>query len=260
MPRRRPTAEPVNHERWLVSYADFITLLFAFFVMLYAHSNVNRQKAQAISQSFKEAINEGDFRSAFSHASSTPARLRTPRPVEPQAEAPVDLDALELKPSLERLNLQLAREIDAGRLEVRLERRGLVVSLREASFFQLADDIVQPAAYPALEKIAAAIAPLPNPIRLEGHTDSLPIHSARFRSNWELSAARGIAMLELFAGRFAIPRERMAIAGFADTAPVAINDTPEGRARNRRVDIIVLNATGLKSEPPQSAPPSPDHR
>ena len=94
---------------------------------------------------------------------------------------------------------------------------------------------------------------LPNPIRMEGHTDSVPIHNAHYASNWELSAARSIAMLELFSTRFGVPRDKLSISGYADNAPVDTNDTPEGRARNRRVDIILLNEVGLQAEPPSAA-------
>jgi chemotaxis protein MotB len=103
--------------------------------------------------------------------------------------------------------------------------------------------------------VALAVAKLPNPVRLEGHTDSVPIHNSRFRSNWELSAARSIAMLELLTGRFGIPRERMAVAGYAETAPVESNETETGRARNRRVDIVILNDQGVVNEPPADNPP-----
>lgn len=257
MSRRSRHAEPENHERWLVSYADFITLLFAFFVMLYANSNVNKQKAQAISESFKDAIQDSHVRVSLARMVSKPEPAPPARPSEAPAEKPVDLNTVELLPSLKTLTSQLGDEIAAGRIDVHLERRGLVISLKEATFFRIADDAIDPATYPTLEKIASALRPLPNPMRMEGHTDSVPIRTPRFRSNWELSAARSIAMLELFAARFSIPRERLAIAGFAETAPVAPNETAEGRARNRRVDVIVLNAEGLRAEPRQSAPAIP---
>jgi chemotaxis protein MotB len=93
---------------------------------------------------------------------------------------------------------------------------------------------------------------LPNPVRLEGHTDSIPIHTARFHSNWELSAARSIGMMELLGDRFEIPRQRMAIAGYADTAPLESNDTLEGRAHNRRVDVVILNQRVTYAEPTTS--------
>jgi chemotaxis protein MotB len=257
MTRRNRHPEPENHERWLVSYADFITLLFAFFVMLYANSNVNKQKAQAISESFKDALQDSRLHITLARMVGQAPPTQPARPSEVPPPPPLDPSTLDLLPSFEKLNAQLGEEIAAGRLDLHLERRGLVISLKEASFFPTAGDTVDPAAYPTIEKIAAALRPLPNPIRMEGHTDSVPIRTARFRSNWELSAARSIAMLELFATRFAFSRERLAIAGFAETAPIAPNESPEGRARNRRVDVIVLNAEGLRSEPRQSAQPGP---
>lgn len=156
---------------------------------------------------------------------------------------------MELLPSMVQLNKSLEKEIKEGRLEIRLERRGMIISLLESSFFPSGDNTILPNAKPMLEKIAGNLAPLPNPIRLEGHTDAIPIHNARFRSNWELSAARSIALMDMFTAEFRLPQERMSIAGFADTAPVASNDTPEGRARNRRVDIVVLTVEGALGEP-----------
>src|SRR5262249_4035138 len=100
-----------------------------------------------------------------------------------------------------------------------------------------------------LEKIAVAIAKIPNPVRLEGHTDSVPISTPRFHSNWELSAARSIALLEFLSGRFGVPRNRMSVAGDAGTAPRDSTDTEGGRGANRRVDIVVLNEQGSLGEP-----------
>jgi chemotaxis protein MotB len=154
-----------------------------------------------------------------------------------------------LLPSMDRLQKDLSKQIQDGRLEIRMERRGLVISLREASFFPSGENNILPAARGTLSLIVASLRPLPNSIRLEGHTDGVPIHNARFQSNWELSAARSISIMELFTGEFALPRERLSIAGFADTAPVATNETPEGRARNRRVDVVVLTVEGAAGEP-----------
>ncbi len=248
---RKTKHEHANHERWLVSYADFITLLFAFFVMLYSHSQMDRAQAARISQAFREAMEEGRLTHVLAKL------LKNPPPPKPRAQMPEFLPpappdpngTIELLPSLRELQDKLKDEIHKGKVEVRMERRGLVISLKEASFFPPGGDAIQPQAEPVIESIAAELSRIPNPVRLEGHTDSTPIHNSRFRSNWELSAARGIAMLELFATRFGIPRERLAIAGYADTAPIADNDTEEGRARNRRVDIVVLNETGTLGEP-----------
>jgi chemotaxis protein MotB len=109
--------------------------------------------------------------------------------------------------------------------------------------------VISADALPGLGKVAAAIAQVPNPVRLEGHTDSRPIHTARFHSNWDLSAARSIALLKILSERFGLPATRLSVAGYADTAPVAANDTEEGRTRNRRVDIVVLNQQGMQGEP-----------
>jgi chemotaxis protein MotB len=250
MPRKKK-AEPANHERWLVSYADFITLLFAFFVMMYAHSQTDRRQAARISQAFQEAMAEGRISNALSRLLKTQPQQRRELAMGAAAAGSKPERAVELLPSLKQLNETLKREIDAGRLEVRMEKRGLVISLREATFFPSGGDALEPTTLPVLEAIAKELRTNSNPVRLEGHTDSVPIHTARFRSNWDLSAARGIAMLELFEERFGIERSRMAIAGFAETAPVAENETEEGRRRNRRVDIVVLNEDGALSEPEQ---------
>ena len=133
--------------------------------------------------------------------------------------------------------------------------RGIVVSLKQAAFFSSGTDAVDLATMPTLQKVAGALKDVSNPVRIEGHTDSVPIHTARFRSNWDLSAARSIAIMEVMSGRFAIASSRLAIAGYADTVPVADNDTPEGRARNRRVDLVILNNYALaKTEPVKAAP------
>ncbi len=251
---RRKREEHANHERWLVSYADFITLLFAFFVMMYANSQTDQKQATKISQAFREAMAEG----RISHALARLLKHEAPKKDDPREEAvmavaedPGKVRPVELLPSLRQLNETLKKEIESGRLEVRMEKRGLVISLREATFFPSGGAEVDPATLPVLEAIAKEIKKHPNPVRLEGHTDSVPIHTARFRSNWDLSAARGIAILALFSEKFGVEVERMAIAGFAETAPVASNETVEGRARNRRVDIVVLNELAALQEPEQ---------
>ena len=129
--------------------------------------------------------------------------------------------------------------------------------MREKAFFASGDSAIAPDSLPMLAKIAAVVQSLPNPVRLEGHTDARPIHTSRFHSNWELSAARSIAMLELLRDRFQIPPSRMAVAGYAENSPADTNDTEEGRAHNRRVDLVLLSAGALTSEPPASVNPTP---
>ena len=258
MARRKKPPAHENLDRWLVSYADFITLMFAFFVVMFASAQTDRGRAQQVSDSVKRALADDQFASVLSGIlGGAPGRkdpgnvqMRGPGGVE-QAKpvSPPGVRYAELVPSLDLLKGRLKREIDAGMLKVSMEERGLVVSLRQAAFFHSGDDSIDPATYPTLEKLAETIGGLPNKVRLEGHTDSVPIHNARYRSNWELSSARGVAMLELLHKRYQVPQTRMSVGGYAETIPVDNNGTDEGRARNRRVDIVILNERGAQGEP-----------
>jgi len=258
----------------MVSYADFVTLLFAFFVVMFASSNADKGKAQQVSESVRSAMEEAravakitaaltgkpagkDKNAAVNKepaggkkggSESDPAAKESPSPTTAVAE---------LLPSLEFLARELAAEIKAGKMQISLQPRGLVVSLPQVTFFPSGQDAIAADTYPMVQKVANVINKIPNPVRLEGHTDSVPIHNARFRSNWELSTARSIAMLELLAGRFQVSRERMAVAGYADNVPVESNESENGRARNRRVDVVVLNKLGLMTEPVAAAAAKP---
>lgn len=244
--RRREAAEPENHERWLVSYADFITLLFAFFVVLFASSQADKGKQQQMSDSVKRALENdrlvakiaGILGGTVDDKGKGNAQWRGPGGSQP-----------DLRPTLERLMMELKKEVSDGSMQVQMTQRGLVVSLRQAGFFPSGDDAVYETALASIEKVAKSIQKLPNPIRLEGHTDSIPIQTERFRSNWDLSAARAISVMALLQERYGIARGRMAVMGYADTVPLAANETEEGRSRNRRVDIVILNAATAQQEP-----------
>jgi chemotaxis protein MotB len=237
MARRRRPAAHVNHERWLISYADFITLLLALFVVMFASSQPDKKKAQQISHSVTEALESGGGptivyeivggsldRRNKGNSSRTPAAVS------------------ELTPAMKYLDEALAAEIKAGKIEVHLDVRGLVISLRQEAFFPSGADEIALSELNSIEKISTIIRNLRNPVQLEGHTDSVPIHNQRFRNNWELSAARSIAMLQVLTGPYGIPEDRFAVAGYAETRPVDTNDSIGGRSHNRRVDIVILNA------------------
>jgi chemotaxis protein MotB len=230
MSRAHRRSQP-NHERWLVSYADFITLLFALFVVLFAASNADKEKMQKFAQSVESAISHSAIRSG----GATPQVLKPREGVLSSAHG--------------ALELSLRREIEGQQVRLTLDKRGLVITLNQMAFFDSGSAVFDSSMYPTLGKIAEAIVQIDNPIRLEGHTDSRPIHNGRFENNWALSSARSIAVLELLAERFGIAPGRMAVAGYADTTPVFSNDTEEGRARNRRVDIVVLSQDGIRKEP-----------
>jgi chemotaxis protein MotB len=220
-----------SHERWLVSYADFITLLFALFVVLFSASNADKEKVRQFAQAVENAIEH----SGVGRVPRTPQQGTSREPA---------LDA-----TYTALEASLQPEVQSNQVRLGLDARGLVITLNQTAFFQSGSAEFDPSMYPTLGKIAAAIVQVDNPIRLEGHTDSRPIHNDRFQNNWELSSARSIAVLELLVTRFGIAAGRMAVAGYADTAPVSSNDTDEGRARNRRVDIVVLSREVLRKEP-----------
>jgi chemotaxis protein MotB len=263
MARKKKHAEHANHERWLVSYADFITLLFAFFVVMFASSQTDKAKAQHISDAVTDALEKGGVTATVHEVlggtvdekGKGNAQMKGPGGSEPRNDKtqiqPLDQ---ELLPKLVYLNQALAAEIRDGKLEIKPEARGLVISMQQAAFFPSGDDTIDPKTYEVIEKIAGIIGNSPNPVRLEGHTDAQPIHTARYPSNWELSAARGISMLHLLSDRFGIPHERLAVVGYADTVPKDTNDTEEGRARNRRVDIVILNQ---HIAPQQAGPAQP---
>jgi len=250
---RKHAASHENHERWLVSYADFITLLFAFFVVMFASTQADKSKAKQVSESVRDALEHGELRAALSSVLGR-GRRDQPHPATSPSEASPPASAArpaDLAQSLATLEKGLDQEVRSGKVGLRLEGRGLVISLREATFFASGDDAVAPASLPILVKIAAVVQGLPNAVRLEGHTDSVPIHNPRFRSNWELSTARAIAVMEVLTEQYGVPRSRVAVAGYAENAPSDTNRTDEGRAHNRRVDVVLLTAEGLRSEPTQ---------
>jgi len=259
MVRKKPASHE-NHERWLVSYADFITLLFAFFVVMFASSQNDKNSAKAVSDSVREAIEHGQLSAAVAtmlgrgrHENSkppvNPERVKVSDNQPPQLGNPANEHPEDLGKSMQKLAKGLDYELKAGKVSLNLEARGLVISLREAAFFASGDDTVEPASFPILQKIADVMRELPNSVRLEGYTDSVPIHNSRFRNNWELSSARAIAMLEVLQKKYQIPAERLCVAGYAENAPSDTNDTDEGRSHNRRVDVVLLSATGQASEP-----------
>jgi chemotaxis protein MotB len=255
--KRNPSHE--NHERWLVSYADFITLLFAFFVVMFASTQTDKSKAQAVSEAIERAL--ADSRVTPKLAAILGGTVDDRGKGNALMRGPggkVAHSTPDLADPLKVLTAELKDEIKKGNVQLKLESRGLIIGLNTSAFFPSGDDAIYPSAYPSIAKVAAVLNRLPNPLRLEGHTDSVPINTPRFQSNWELSAARSIAMLRVLNEKFGVERSRMAIVGYADTASIDSNATEEGRGRNRRVDIVVVSEFGMRVEPPQTAPPKPN--
>jgi chemotaxis protein MotB len=142
----------------------------------------------------------------------------------------------------------LKEQIDNKSVRITADERGLTISLSEAGFFHPGSEILQPPGVEVLDQIVSNLLTLPNPVRVEGHTDNTPIHTARFASNWELSTARATYILQyLINGK--VPPQRMSAVGYGEYRPVASNDSVEGRATNRRVDVVILGDSAQKLEP-----------
>ncbi len=228
--------------RWLVSYADFITLLFAFFTTLYAISVTDAAKAERLVRSIRESFGGA----LFEIGTDAPGLLEEHRgaPVrsgdDPAALHP-DEPGRRLDLLGERLN-QLAEETGrASGLVVSRTEEGLVISLADTVFFAGGGTELAADKRERLGEVAALLREVPNHVRVEGHTDNQPIATAEFPTNWHLSSARAVEVL-LEIHQHGIARERLSVSGFADQRPLVSNSTPEGRRINRRVDLVVLRA------------------
>ena len=256
MARKKRQEAHENHERWLVSYADFITLLFAFFVVMFATSQTDKGKTQQMEDSMRKAITEDQVASRIAGIlggtpdEKGPGNAQWKGPGGAQKIAGEAAKYAELLPTKQFLDKQLEQEIADGKMQVSMQARGLVVSFQQATFFPSGDDRISDEQFGIILKVAEVIRSLPNPVRFEGHTDSLPVRAnGRFGSNWELSAARAIAMMEAMSACCDLNTNRFSVAGYADKAPLADNTDNDGRQRNRRVDIVILNGAGASQEP-----------
>src|SRR5579884_3779667 len=225
MRRRRPPLRVSNRDRWLVSYADFITLLFAFFVVMYSAAQLDKRRAGQLATAIQTAfLQRGSLPAAPSDQGGATNTGNNPIAAEEDQAA--------LKREIEQ---NLATEISSGGAEVRDSSEGLVISLREIGFFDTGSDEIKASSINAFAGLAQVLARSGSDIRIEGHTDNVPIHNSRFSSNWDLSTSRATATVRLFL-RYGISPDRMAASGYAQYHPVASNETPQGRAMNRRVD------------------------
>jgi chemotaxis protein MotB len=233
----------VTHDRWLVSYADFITLLFAFFVVLYAFAKADQKKQADVSNAIDGAFRSLGISSYRQDAKKPPtASLEVVVGTDIQSPEKVRDDLEHMQRELEQ---RLASQVAHHTVSIAMGRDGLVISLREAGFFDSGSAVPKPETMQTLRTIANRLSATPYDLRVEGHTDNVPIHTAQFDSNWELSAARATRIARLFLGMNAIPPERISAAGYAEFHPVASNSTAQGRAENRRVDLVVLPRTKL---------------
>lgn len=269
MARRKRVEVQINHERWLVSYADFITLLFAFFVVMYSVSSINEDKYRVLSDSMVtafqntdpalELVKEGEIVAA----SPLPADLIRSAEVkvnlEQAEEVSGDLPQVAPEETLERdfsqdlldsaevevnniaedVESRMEESIDEGLISIKRNKFWLEVEIKSNLLFSSGSSRLIPESIPLLVELSDSFVGLPNRIHIEGFTDDEPINTPEFPSNWELSGARAAAVVRLFE-RNGISPSRLAAIGYGEYHPIAENLDEEGRAKNRRVVLIVM--------------------
>ncbi len=271
MSRKRRHKAHANHERWLVSYADFITLLFAFFVVLYASSQADKKKAAQVAASIKGAFQTlGVFTGSavegvgvpgspgIQNPELTDAPLKMVKVAGNSEKSPggtgFGIDVDELRHQLESA---LGDEIRQHEIQMRVTPEGLVVSLREVGFFNSGQAELLKNGYKTLTRIATILGGRGFEIRVEGHTDNVPVHNSRFKSNWELSTARATTVVSLLIEQHGFDPMLVSAAGYSQYRPVESNKTAQGRAANRRVDLVVVGHVQAKDKLAQTdAPPA----
>ncbi|GLX14346.1 flagellar motor protein MotD [Pseudomonas straminea] len=239
MARRRRHEEHENHERWLVSYADFITLLFAFFVVMYSISSINEGKYKILSQTLTGVFNQPDR-----SIKPIPVGDERPRTTEPdrsmvdEESSQQQIAASTLQNIADSIRDAFGGLLQSDQLKVRGNELWIEIELSSGLLFPSGDALPNDEAFEIIEKIAKILAPYGNPIHVEGFTDNQPIKTPQYPTNWELSAARAASIVRMLAMDGVDP-SRLAAVGYGEFQPVADNATAEGRARNRRVVLVV---------------------
>ena len=266
MARRRYTEEPVNHERWLVSYADFITLLFAFFVVMYSISSINEGKYKVISEALIGVFTDADR--ALKPIPIGDERPQTVTPAKPLVKDSEQLDAGiaqaaddPLKRIADDISAAFGDLLSANQMTIRGNELWVEIELNSSLLFGSGDAMPSDIAFNIIDKVGAILKPFDNPIHVEGFTDDLPIRTAQYPTNWELSSARSASIVRMLAMQGVNP-QRLASVGYGEFQPVANNATAEGRARNRRVVLVIsrnldvrrsLTGTGTAHAQPDAA-------
>lgn len=257
MARRHKHEEHQNHEAWAIPYGDLITLLLAFFVVMYAVSSVNEGKYRVLSDSLAAAFRGPPRTPEPVQLDNKPAGRggRSPYPgsaprsvlqtreqgsAATQSRIGEEGGDLELARIAQQVSDALAELVAKDLVIVRQRRQWVEIEIRTDILFASGDAQVSTGAVAVLERVAGILGNLPNPLRVEGHTDNVPIHTVAYPSNWELSAARAASVVHLFM-TFGVDPGRMEISGFGEHRPKVPNDTPTGRDQNRRVVIVVLD-------------------
>lgn len=241
--RRQSHEEHENSERWLLTYADLITLLLAFFIVMYSMSKVDAKKFGAVSTALHKILSGGGL--------LLKGDLGT---VVAPTQSYVPSESIDLKIVMGKMEEDLKSAALSGKLRIKQDARGVVLSLSDKVLFESGKAEIQPGARAILDTLATLLAKYPNEVRVEGHTDNVPMHSERFASNWELSSARATAVIRYLVESHRMSPAQLSAAGYAEYRPEVANDSPEGQARNRRVDFVILAAPA--PPPAEVSPPT----
>jgi chemotaxis protein MotB len=245
MAKRQTHEEHENHERWLVSYADFITLLFAFFVVLYATSRVDQKKLVQVAQSIKFAMHfKGsggiEFRNLFEGPPTEGGRCKSVATgVEQKPRTKKEEQADVLRRRIERRLRRYLQTRPETHVQIEVDRDRLAVRLSASHFFDPNQAAIRPEMIPVLDVIAAELISMGLPIRIEGHTDESRITNTRYRDNWDLSSSRAAAVASYIQNAHNMDGKLLAAAGYGSTRPLGDNETPAGREANRRVELQI---------------------
>jgi chemotaxis protein MotB len=243
--RRHEPEEHENHERWLVSYADFITLLFAFFVVMYVVSRVDTQRLNQVVRGIRWALH---FKGEGSGDGFSILPASAPKGTMLGEESSPGGDNTDIRKEVQSLRNRIESRLRGFIMErkrpwhavvMHTEGHRLVIRLAAAHFFDPAQAAIRPDMLPILDVVAGEVGAFGWPIRVGGHTDGEPLDRSRFRDNWELSASRAASVVRYLEETHRIPGAHLTAAGFGATRPIADNGTPEGRDANRRIELIV---------------------
>jgi chemotaxis protein MotB len=242
MARRRKRIEHDNHDRWLISYADFVTLLFAFFVVMYSISSVNEGKYKNFSNSLSMAFSNRPASSDNTAASNEQEQLlkalvdkRTARLGEQQLKIQDRMNKL-----ANGLSQMLSPLINQRLVNINSTKRGVVIDVSASLLFNTGEAAVQPGALDVLRQVSVVLSNEELPVEVEGHTDDIPIMTPQFPSNWELSSARASSVVRILIVS-GVPEKNLSVVGLASNQPLVPNDSPENRSKNRRVSITILS-------------------
>ncbi|MEW6014980.1 MAG: OmpA family protein [Candidatus Zixiibacteriota bacterium] len=236
MPRRRKHDDHENLERWLLTYADLITLLLAFFIVMYSMSKVDAKRFGKMQEALAGVLKGGSI------------AIKKGNEVGAMPGQGV-LEIGHLKSLGQKIEESVLKSGNEKMISTEMTERGLVIHIMESALFREGSAELEPRAKQTLDLVAKDIGTIPNHIRIEGHTDNKPINTVRFPSNWELSSARATEVVRYLVETHGVQSDRISALGYGEFRPMVSNETDEGRSKNRRVDIVVLTMEMSATEP-----------